>query len=138
MGGIEDWDIKIGETPPDLEGFLHLDKYPNPTRKIVDELEEDNIRKATVKYLASKPSLKKAPFDYQWFFQLHKEMLGDVYDWAGTQRKTNTSVGVDKHDIPQLISQIARLMWLHGIKISNGNSLSFSIEGVMILPYFLT
>lgn len=108
MGGIDDWEIKEGETPPDLEGFLHYKKYPNPTREIVDELEEDNIRKAHVKYLASKPSLTKAPFDYPWFFQLHKEMLGEVYDWAGTQRQTNTSIGIDKYEIPQALMHLAQ------------------------------
>lgn len=97
MGGVKDWKIREGETPPDLEGFLLIKKYPAPSREIVDELEEENIRKATVKYLAQKPSKRVAPFDYYWFLKLHQEMLGDVYDWAGSTRTLGTSVGVDKH-----------------------------------------
>lgn len=103
------WKPRKGETPyGDLEGFRLAKKYPDPTRDLVDELEEENIRKATLKYLAGKPSAKKAPFDYAWLLQLHSEMYGDVWDWAGQPRTTNTNIGVDKYKIREALAALAK------------------------------
>ena len=32
-------------------------------------------------------------------FKIHKDMFGEVWDWAGQKRTSNKSVGVDKHQI---------------------------------------
>jgi len=59
-----------------------LKKFPAPNRQLIDELEEDNMRSATLKYLSASPSLKIARFDYGWFLQLHEEMYGDVWEYT--------------------------------------------------------
>ena len=99
-----EWDNKTGETPyEDIDGFKLIKQHPYPTRLLIDELEEENIRKATLKYLAAKPTEKRAPFSYEWLLQLHKEMYGDVWEWAGQTRTQNTSIGVDKHQIGEVL-----------------------------------
>lgn len=105
---VKGWTLREGETPyPDLDGFKHTKKYPQPSRNLVDEMEEENVRKATLKYLASVPSAKKAPFTYEWLLRLHREMYGDVWDWAGQTRTQNTQIGVDKH---QIVPELAALV----------------------------
>jgi Fic-DOC domain mobile mystery protein B len=56
--------------------------------------EAANIRKAHVKYLAGKPSKRLARFDFSWFCQLHEEMFGDVWDYAGQLRQSNLNIGI--------------------------------------------
>ena len=61
---MDDQENREGETPyEDLDGFKLANTYSNPSRQLVDELEEENVRKATLKYLVQKPSAKTAPFD---------------------------------------------------------------------------
>jgi len=63
----------------------------------IDEIylyEAKNITKATLKYLSAIPSKKLAPFSYEWFMTLHKDMFGDVWDWAGKLRQVELSIGV--------------------------------------------
>ncbi len=105
---IVDWERRPGETPyEDLEGFIPVKIYPNPTRQQVDELEEENIRKATLKYLSKKPSKRKASFDYYWLLGLHREMYGDVWAWAGKTRTQNTQIGFDKYEIQGALMTLA-------------------------------
>lgn len=101
---MQDWEYREGETPyEDLDGFVPTQRYPNPTRQQVDEFEEENIRKATLKYLAAKPSTTKAPFTYPWLLSLHEEMYGEVWEWAGSIRIQNTQIGLDKYQIPEAL-----------------------------------
>ena len=52
------------------------------------EAEARNIAVASVKYLSAPPSHKTAPFTELWMRKLHREMFGDVWDWAGDLRST--------------------------------------------------
>lgn len=102
------WGYREGETPyDDLVGFKLAKTYPNPTRQHVDELEEENVRKATLKYLAQKTSKKVAPFDYYWLLELHREMYGDVWEWAGKTKRQNTQIGLDKHEVVEALRVLA-------------------------------
>ena len=86
-----------GETPiDDLSG---LKVQGITTRAELNPVEAENIRKAVVKYLAGKPSRRSARFDLEWVLQLHREMLGDVWDWAGSVRTTVTNIGVAPQQI---------------------------------------
>jgi len=105
---VQDWEHRSGETPyEDLDGFIPVKTYPDPSRRQVDELEEENVRKATLKYLAAKPSKKAAPFDYYWMLDLHREMFGDVWEWAGKTRTQNTQIGLDKYEVPEALRILA-------------------------------
>ena len=64
---------------------------------VINIVEADNIRKATVKYLSKKPTRNVARFDLRWVLRLHKEMFGDVWDWAGSIRTTELTLGVESY-----------------------------------------
>jgi Fic-DOC domain mobile mystery protein B len=95
-------DLPYGSTPydDDISG-LKLKIKPGQvlTRKDVYLAEAENIRKAIMKYLTDIPTKDEAPFDLSWMLELHKEMYYDVWEWAGTVRKTELSLGVDKSQI---------------------------------------
>ena len=78
-----EWQLLPGETPFD-RSFLKIKQIR--TRAQLNAAEAENIRKATVKYLAKKPSKRIAPFRIGWVKRLHKEMFCDVWRWAGSFR----------------------------------------------------
>jgi len=86
-----------GQTPiDDISGLrlMHL-----RTVAELNAAEAENIRTATLKYLASRPSPRAARFDVAWMRTLHVEMFGEVWSWAGTFRRRETNVG----SLPHLI-----------------------------------
>lgn len=80
----------------DISG-LRLNTSKQYTLQEIYFLEAINITRATIKYLSAKPLKKIAPFTFEWFLQLHKEMLGDVWDWAGKLRHVELSIGVNAY-----------------------------------------
>jgi len=89
----------------DVSGLL-LPKNKVYTLKEVYEKEAENIAKATIKYLSAPPSKKEAPFTYGWMLDLHKEMLGDVWDWAGKLRQTELSIGIKAYLVPMELKKL--------------------------------
>jgi len=86
-----------GETPIDDISGLKL-KHVH-TRKELAAAEAENIRKAVVKYFATKPSRRIAPFDLTWCMNLHREMFGEVWDWAGSLRTVELNLGLPPHQL---------------------------------------
>ena len=104
---MKGWKPIKGETPlDDISGFLLLKQFPNVTRELVNRLEAENIRKAVVKYLAASPSERTAPFTYAWLLQLHREMFGDVWSWAGALRTTQTNIGAAPRQITEALQSM--------------------------------
>jgi Fic-DOC domain mobile mystery protein B len=68
--------------------------------------EAKNITQATIKYLSLQPSKKLAPFSFEWFLELHKEMFGDVWEWAGKIRQVNLSIGIKPYLITTELKKI--------------------------------
>jgi len=85
------WEPIKGETPIDPS---HLKDKSIKTRKQLNIAEAENILKPFVKYLGAKPSKKLAPFNSNWFKQLHEEMFGDVWEYAGNFRQEDKNIGV--------------------------------------------
>jgi len=86
-----------GQTPiDDISGLL--DRSITTTTEL-NAAEAENIRKAVLRYLAAKPTTKQAPFDLTWSKQLHAQMLGDVWAWAGRVRTTELNMGSPPHAI---------------------------------------
>ena len=85
------WDPIDGETPIDPS---YLNHKLIKTRAQLNIAEAENILKAVVKYFVAKPSGKLAPFDLNWFQQLHQEMFGDVWEYAGSFRQSDLNIGV--------------------------------------------
>ena len=103
------------DTTEPLDGATDLDDYsglklPSDTTYKLDEIyvyEAKNIAKATIKYLSAPPSVKIAPFTYAWMLELHREMFGDVWEWAGSTRTQDTQIGLDKYQIGEALRTLA-------------------------------
>lgn len=77
----------------DISG-LKLDTSKQYTMDEIYLYEAKNITQATLKYLSLVPDKKLAPFAFEWFLLLHKEMFGEVWEWAGKLRQEELSIGV--------------------------------------------
>ncbi len=101
MGKLMKYKTKIKDATysDDISGLL-LDTSRQYTLQEIYIYEAKNITKATLKYLSAKPDKKLAPFDYEWLLQLHYEMFGDVWQWAGKLRKVELSIGIKAYMIP--------------------------------------
>lgn len=63
------------------------------TRRELNEAERRNVLKARRKYLQPPPATGEILQDL-WLRRLHKEMFGDVWEWAGTYRLREMNIGV--------------------------------------------
>lgn len=90
-------------TTPDLSGWkLH----PNPSRKDINNAEAENIQVAAEKYLLKASLQRTAPFNDRWVRQLHKEMFGRVWTWAGIIREKKLNIGVDAKQITPMLAAL--------------------------------
>ncbi|PHR52938.1 MAG: mobile mystery protein B [Arcobacter sp.] len=98
-------------TPLDDISGLKLPANQSYTLQDVYIKEAENIASATLKYLAAPPSKKEASFSYAWIMQLHQEMFGEVWDWAGKLRQVELSIGVKAYtvstELKKLVDDIA-------------------------------
>lgn len=137
-GGLEG--LQPGQTP--LGDISDLIPPHIKSQEDLNRAEFENINKVLVRYLLKRPSSRKAPFTFKWMLQLHREMFGDVWAWAGVCRKTHMNIGIEAYRIPQemrrLISELNqwhdakedifriaarlhhRLVWIHPFAGGNG------------------
>ena len=52
------------------------------------------------------PDKKLAPFSFEWLLILHKEMFGDVWEWAGRLRQVELSIGVKAYLVSTEIKKL--------------------------------
>ncbi len=78
------------------------------TRQEADTHELKNYTMAANKYLNRKPTKRMAPFTSKWMLKLHKEMLGQVWKWAGKPRTSEKNIGVQPHLIRVELEDFAR------------------------------
>jgi Fic-DOC domain mobile mystery protein B len=95
---------KEGETPLDDISGLKIKSVT--TRSQLDEVEAENILDAFLKYTLSPEQIKDVSFDTQFLQQLHLEMFGNVWSWAGEFRTTQTSIGIEAINIRQSLYQL--------------------------------
>jgi Fic-DOC domain mobile mystery protein B len=103
------WKPISGETPiDDISGLKP--KYVK-TRSQLNDVEARNIRKAVMRYLVTKPSRRQAPFTMEWCYKLHRQMLSEVWRWAGKRRTTELNMSVPAHrievDLKSLMDDLA-------------------------------
>ncbi len=94
-----------GATPADDMSGLKLSPKTY-TRQEIYEAEARNIAKATLKYLSAPPGKKEAPFSYAWMQELHREMFAEVWEWAGTLRHSELSIGVKAYLVPSELKKL--------------------------------
>ena len=102
---MEKWEVLPGETP--IDGISGLKLKDVKTRRQLSLVEAENVLKATVKYLAARPTRRLAPFNLTWFLKLHAEMFGDVWDWAGQPRQVDLNIGVAWYQVEMDLQNLA-------------------------------
>ena len=141
-----------GATP--LDDYSGLKTSWVQTREQLDLVEAENIQSILRKYLGA----RKYPFP-RWFTvvhfnQVHREMFGKVWTWAGKYRKTIKSIGIAPYKIIVEMKQLEedshywgnnnefsaieiaarihhRLVWIHPYE--NGNGRHARLIGDMVL-----
>lgn len=89
----------------DLSG-LKLDKDKIYSTNEIYFLEAQNILKASLDYLGGTNNKKSTSFDTGFFLKLHKEMFGDVWDWAGKIRTVELNFGVKAYLVATEIKKL--------------------------------
>ena len=87
-----------GQTPLDEDEKAELLIPTIATRGELDEFEQQNIEEA-IQWVLTKSLSTKTILSEQFVKNLHKQMYGNVWDWAGSFRKSNKNIGVDKWQI---------------------------------------
>ncbi len=95
---------KEGETPLDDISGLKIKEIS--TRSQLDEIEANNILEAFLKYTLSAEQVKNVKFDTLFLQQLHIDMFGNVWSWAGDFRTTQTSIGIEAVNIRQALYRL--------------------------------
>lgn len=125
-----------GATP--ITDVSHLKNKRITTRQELNAAEAENIRKATVKYLAAKPTRRSARFDFAWTLRLHREMFGDVWAWAGQLRTSDLNIGVPfaqvETDLFNLIENVRYREKLAGVDALT-EAVTLHHEAVRIHPF---
>lgn len=87
-----------GQTPLDEEEKEGLLIPTIATHAELDEFEQQNIEEA-VQWTLGRSFNPNKVFTEAFVRMVHKRMYNDVWEWAGTFRKTNKNIGVDKWQI---------------------------------------
>lgn len=87
-----------GQTPLDEDEKEGLLVRTISTKGELDEFEQLNIQSAIEWSLKTKVD-KKQLLTEDFLILAHKKMFGEVWAWAGTKRKSNKNIGVDKTQI---------------------------------------
>jgi Fic-DOC domain mobile mystery protein B len=96
-----------GATPIEEEDLQGLIPDYVATRADLNQVEFENITKALPWSHQQARSLgPEGVLDYEFMMTLHARMFGDVWTWAGTQRRRETNIGVE----PALITTQCRML----------------------------
>ncbi len=91
--------LPAGATPIDPDEADGLIPEHVSTRGELDELEEANIQEG-LKWAVQRAVLWRKRADVlseSFLYELHKQMFGGVWTWAGKVRLTDKNIGVDKN-----------------------------------------
>jgi Fic-DOC domain mobile mystery protein B len=94
-----------GQTPIDEDEKEGLKVRTISTRGELDEFEQKNIEQAMAWALRKKFSIKEILTE-KFILEVHRQMFGVVWAWAGKIRKTNKNIGVDKFQISAELRQL--------------------------------
>lgn len=90
-----------GQTPLDEDEKEGLLLPSVTTREELNEVEQRNIEEAIRWTIGIRRRLSPEKILTEHFvLEIHQRMFGEVWKWAGTFRRTNKNIGVDKYSIP--------------------------------------
>ena len=99
--GLTEPQYEEGQTPLDEDEKVGLQLPSVTTRSELDEVEQRNIEEAIRWTMERRKRFTVAEILTEDFVrELHKKMLGGVWKWAGTFRRSDKNIGVDKYQIP--------------------------------------
>ena len=87
-----------GQTPLDEDEKEGLLIKTISTRGELDEFEQSNIQQA-IEWTIKNKFTKDQILTENFILFIHKKMFSEVWNWAGTKRKSNKNIGVDKYQI---------------------------------------
>jgi len=87
-----------GQSPLDEDEKEGLLIKTISTKEELDEFEQANIQEAVEWSIRTKISREQL-LSEDFILFIHKKMFNEVWEWAGTKRKTNKKIGVDKTQI---------------------------------------
>lgn len=99
-----DFKYPKGSTPLDKNEINGLIPDYITTQEELNVLEKENIKSAVTWYTGKK---HKDCLEIDFVFNLHQKMFGQVWEWAGTQRSSDKSIGIDWR---QIIIQLKQLL----------------------------
>lgn len=114
-----------GETPIDDISQLLIKGIR--LRCELNAYEAENIRKAVVKYLSRRPSVRSARFDISWCRKLHLEMFGEVWGWAGQFRTTELTIGIPAQHIETALHDL-----MENLKVWNTTDMPLVEQGARL------
>lgn len=94
-----------GQTPLEEEEKEDLKIKTISTRGELDEFEQANIEQAIEWSLKGNLSCEKI-LSVAFIKEVHRRMFSEVWGWAGTFRKSNKNIGVDKYQIEVELSKL--------------------------------
>lgn len=77
------------------------------TQKDLNRAEAENIAAAQMKYLSKPVHSPLKWFEPTTLKKIHKEMYGNVWEWAGEYRKETTSIGIKPYMIPAHLAELS-------------------------------
>jgi Fic-DOC domain mobile mystery protein B len=114
-----------GQTPIDDDEKEGLLIKTISTRGELDEFEQLNIQQA-IEWSMKTRFDKEQLLSEDFLMLIHKKMFGEVWEWAGTIRRSNKNIGVDK---TQISIELKKLIYDCSFWIDNK---SFSQEEIAI------
>ncbi|MCP5508508.1 MAG: mobile mystery protein B [Chlamydiales bacterium] len=76
------------------------------TQQDLNMVEAENISIGINKYLLKSIDLPQRWFNVSTLKKIHRDMLFDVWEWAGKFRKTQTSIGIKPYQIPEALENL--------------------------------
>lgn len=144
----------IGETP--LHDYSGLIPKHILTQEELNEWEQENVLKATQKFLIGPRTRKSGWLNAGFIKKVHFEMFKETWQWAGEFRTSNLNIGVPWHQISIEIKKLCddfnvwkknstdqlilnavtlhhRLTWIH--PFANGNGRHARLMANLLLYY---
>jgi Fic-DOC domain mobile mystery protein B len=121
-------------TPLTLEEMSELIPAYVAYRSELNEAEQENIARAQDWALKS----RRDPLSERFIKDLHKQMLGDVWRWAGKFRTSERNLGIPFHEIPTALRQLlddAKAWIEHKSYSSDETAVRFHHRLVQIHPF---
>lgn len=100
---MRDFEYPVGATPLDPDEMRGLKLKHISTRAELDRWEQENIQEALA-WLSRRR--KSDALSEAFLCQLHQQMFGKVWKWAGDFRRTNKNIGIEWPYIPVHLRQL--------------------------------